>query len=587
MEGEGGSRIPTRNRSLAPVQATQSKGRKPPSAESGKPDVMVSAPETGRRMTRQDAASTRGVPGPILLTIAAVAAAGLAFLYSSNEFRAIGGLGFPLDDSWIHLQFARQVALGQGLAYRGADLVSGSTAPLWTALLSLSMLLPVPIVLTVKALGITLFALSAIAVWRLARALDLEPSLATLAMTLFLFTDWMVWSALSGMEILLAIWLSLEGSILHLRERRSQELPPRSLLLFALAALVRPELLLLVVLALIDRVLDLGRGEAGSRVSSRSRALLPGVVAACLPLVVVATVNVVIGGSPFPQTLAVKTEGINHILPPLRSLFRVVEILFRPQPFMALLAGGGALALFDRLGGERDRGLLPAMWLFGLPLAYATLSPPDGEMVVGNFGRYFFVLLPFMIVLGVVALESASLRLRELLDGSALARPVMLSIVLVLLLPSVAATLRGAQRYARNVFDVETSDVAAGHWLRQTLPETAVLAVQDVGAIAYLTENPLIDMAGITTPEILPYIKGDRRGSDASGLGGLFEYLREQRVDYMVLFPESYGGMKTLLELEPELRPVYEREIPGNITMAGSRLLVLATPWGGHTRVEP
>ena len=39
---------------------------------------------------------------------------------------------FPLDDSWIHLQFARNLAEGRGFSYNPGVPVSGSTAPLWT-----------------------------------------------------------------------------------------------------------------------------------------------------------------------------------------------------------------------------------------------------------------------------------------------------------------------------------------------------------------------------------------------------------------------------------------------------------------------
>ena len=48
--------------------------------------------------------------------------------------------GFPLDDSWIHLVFARNLATGHGLSFNPGDLVIGSTAPLWTALLSVLFL---------------------------------------------------------------------------------------------------------------------------------------------------------------------------------------------------------------------------------------------------------------------------------------------------------------------------------------------------------------------------------------------------------------------------------------------------------------
>ena len=63
--------------------------------------------------------------------------------YLAVERWTLGGrLGWPLDDSWIHLQFARNLAAGRGLAYNSGELVTGSTAPLWTALLALLAYLP-------------------------------------------------------------------------------------------------------------------------------------------------------------------------------------------------------------------------------------------------------------------------------------------------------------------------------------------------------------------------------------------------------------------------------------------------------------
>src|SRR4026207_1010669 len=44
----------------------------------------------------------------------------------------VGLATFPLDDSWIHLQFARNLAEGRGFAYNPGVPVSGSTAPLST-----------------------------------------------------------------------------------------------------------------------------------------------------------------------------------------------------------------------------------------------------------------------------------------------------------------------------------------------------------------------------------------------------------------------------------------------------------------------
>ena len=51
--------------------------------------------------------------------------------------RVVAGVaGFPLDDAWIHLHFARNLAEGAGFAYNPGRPVAGSTAPLWTLLLA-------------------------------------------------------------------------------------------------------------------------------------------------------------------------------------------------------------------------------------------------------------------------------------------------------------------------------------------------------------------------------------------------------------------------------------------------------------------
>ena len=49
--------------------------------------------------------------------------------------------GFPLDDSWIHLTYARNLALHGEWAFQPGKSTAGSTAPLWTLLLAIGFLL--------------------------------------------------------------------------------------------------------------------------------------------------------------------------------------------------------------------------------------------------------------------------------------------------------------------------------------------------------------------------------------------------------------------------------------------------------------
>src|SRR5204863_6523238 len=70
--------------------------------------------------------------------------------------RLIAGVaGFPLDDSWIHLHFARNIAEGAGFSYNPGVPVAGSTAPLWTLLLALGAFVFGSSLAMVKAVGVT------------------------------------------------------------------------------------------------------------------------------------------------------------------------------------------------------------------------------------------------------------------------------------------------------------------------------------------------------------------------------------------------------------------------------------------------
>ena len=66
------------------------------------------------------------------------------FGFVAAELRIAGEIGLPLDDSWIHLRFADNLAAGHGFAINPGVPVAGSTAPLWTLCLALAIALGVP-----------------------------------------------------------------------------------------------------------------------------------------------------------------------------------------------------------------------------------------------------------------------------------------------------------------------------------------------------------------------------------------------------------------------------------------------------------
>jgi hypothetical protein len=508
-----------------------------------------------------------------------IAAAALPALALAVAERYLFGdlAGFPLDDPWIHLQFARNLADGHGLSYDGGRLVAGSTAPLWTALVSVLLWLPGSAEAWVKAAGIAFHAASVGVAYGLGRRLGLARPRAALAAGLVALADAVVWSSVSGMEVPLFVLLSLAGISRHLAEREEPRRPPLSFLLLGLAALARPEGLLLPLLAAIDRTVvpdSGGRGLALSGSGARRAAL--GLALAAIVVVPVGLAYLAISGSPLPTTLAAKSAGPPQWIPQMRHLGAILDFLFAALPLPTLLAAGGAAVLVGRVGGTRDRGLLLPAWGFALPVATSMISSGEA-LLFGNFGRYFFPLLPVVALLAVVGLDVVP---PESLRGLRIGRwrlPLAVpTVLLLLLLPAAVRTLRGGGLYLQARSNVEDSDVAAADWLAANVPADALLGLCDIGVIKYRLPNPIVDLAGIASPERRQYLDRMRREHGLRWPEALRLWLEEVRPEIVVIYPRWFP----LLDKDPKRFPVLHRiAIPDNIAMGGDELVVYATPW--------
>ena len=69
----------------------------------------------------------------VILAVAVIIGAGIYLFASAFIYH----IGFPLDDSWIHQTYARNLALYGQWAFQLGHPYAGSTAPLWTFLLAI------------------------------------------------------------------------------------------------------------------------------------------------------------------------------------------------------------------------------------------------------------------------------------------------------------------------------------------------------------------------------------------------------------------------------------------------------------------
>jgi len=462
-------------------------------------------------------------------------------LFLIRERAVAHGAGFPLDDSWIHLHFARNIAEGAGFSYNPGVPVAGSTAPAWTVLLAAAALVGGASLVTAKLLGVAVTLGAALVVRRACLASGAPADVALTAGVALLWMGPVAWGALSGMEVGLAALLVATALLSLARDRTSW-----TAVAGALAALARPEALLLLPCLLLARPL-----------TWRRLAVFGTVTAAILAPAVAFSWTTV--GTPVPATATAKVEGgligwVAGVREPAALTWWV-----RPRAFTTewaqwltqthwLLPWAALAALVTAWVRRCRQFAIVGMALIAHPLGMALLAPYRGPAF--QEGRYSTHLLPVAIVLCAVAMRRAGLRMRRVILA------VFLTLALVPLAPA-------AERYAWGVQNINAMQVHLGRWLSEHTPPRATLAVNDIGAIAYFSRREVIDLMGLITPEILPFRREGERG--------VLEFVAARCPDFLVIFPTWFPRLAAREDL---FVPIHRVRLDRVEVSGGSEMVV-------------
>lgn len=498
-----------------------------------------------------------------LVALAAVAAV-ILFVAGAAYFSR---LGFPLDDSWIHQTYARNLAESGRWAYVPGVSSSGSTAPLWTLLLALGYLLRLPYLWWAYLLGtacLVWLAWMGMTLWR-----ALWPAAAErdwIAGLVLVLTWPLVWAAVSGMETLLFIALGLTILVLYVQER-----PGREALLGLLCGwliLVRPDGLLLFLLV--------GAGLVWRWFKERPTTNLGGVArflgATLLPLVPYFSFNLAVSGEVWPNTFYAK-QAEYAVLLARPFLGRFVSLLYLSlggpeegwRGIMAahlLLLPGVVVAAVQAVRADlKARALLrtlPLLWAGGHVFLYAWRLP-----VTYQHGRYLWAALPVWILFGLAGWRVLLGRTRDWGMSGRVARPVA-SLSFALLL--VIFLFLGAQAYATDVGFIEGEMVLTARWLAANTPPDAIVAAHDIGAIGYFAQRPLLDLAGLISPEVVPYL-----GNEAA----LADYVLSQPAEYLITAP---GWPYRTLTDRPDVQLLFDTRYAWTRLQGLNNMTVFALP---------
>jgi arabinofuranosyltransferase len=497
------------------------------------------------------------------LRAALVAApATLAVWYLGAELARQGRLGFPLDDPYIHLVYARNLARGHGLSFNPGELSPGATSPLWVVLLAAGSLLGAPLEWLAIILGVLAACAAAWLTFEVGRAARLPEGLAFLAALAVALAGRFTWASLSGMEACLGAAAAAGVVRLQLSNLVGTRRYVTLGLVSGLAAQVRPELALLGLVVVGTEVVSAFRGP---RRSEALRALLGWGVpfaAVMLPYILFCLATT---GRPLPNTYYAKSFFLatsdSVVLRDLRARYLpgLWEMMQGDSPLLAWLVIPGGLLWLFRSGLRRAPAV--ALWPL-LFMAYSVARAPFHF----NASRYTVPLMPFLALLTMPPLAWLLARLRT---GRS-RRLLELGACLAILLGAMQFHLFAWKTYQEQVDNIIKMQVRMGEWVGANLPPGARVASNDIGAITWYGRRYCIDVMGLASSDLVTYMFEWRRSHPAGEPDDYVPgYLERARPDYCVLFPAWFPQ----LTRAPWMRKMYEIDYP-NSTGGGNELVV-------------
>ena len=408
-----------------------------------------------------------------MIALIAVVVVALACWFLASEWKIAGEWGYALDDSWIYATMARNLATGHGFAFNPDEPVAGATGPLYTFILAFFYLAFREVVWSAKIFGILCQIGAGICVYLTALSLLPGRRLLSLGAALFVVASPpLVWGMLSGMEIPLYLLLVCAGLALYVRSRGVW-----AIAVWSLGVWARPDGLFLVALGLLAPPREIARR-----------------LAVALPILLAFfAFNHVIGGHWMPQTVSAKAHfGLNLVGRTWNMMrewgalwgipYRPTDAIEAPAIFLPLLLLGAAVTV--------RRWPLLVLYAIGFPLALSLFREHSA-----SHKRYILYVVPFVALLSVAALDWLERRFpKRLPRGFAAAAAGICLVAQGFYLPAKA------DNYGWNVQNINKMQVVLGRFVKLVTKPGDVVAVNDIGAIAYFGERRVIDLMGLISP---------------------------------------------------------------------------------------
>lgn len=466
-------------------------------------------------------------------------------------------MGVPLDDTWIHFQFADNFANGNFFEFNPGEPTAGTTSPLYVIIMGItSFIIPNFIVNSLILSGL-FYILSCIFVYKISLFLFQRKytplkegtdsiinseKLSLLASMLTVFAGRFAWASMSGMETTLFTFFTLVGVYFHLKELKSKTLTLLPSLFFAFSAVLRPEGMLLYSLYALNVILNLLKDKAFKQYFIK---LFSGLIIFLCIVLPYFIFSYLISGHFFPNTFRGQGGGFSFV-PNFTYLKIVINFIFRDNFITGSLLFIFIYYYFSNLKNyfkEMEYINLIALWTIFLPLISSVLIPNWRHHV-----RYTMPLIPFINIIAVyyliILLNKNFLHKLKSLFYSKKYAPALIVLFSLFYYFIYAAAL------GKNVDNINSQQVKIAEWVKNNVGRDETIALNDIGAITFISKNRIIDMAGLVTPEILEY----RKYTWDDNLDSLNYLLKKNDVSYIVIYDhwfkeylQKYGDQFTFI----------------------------------------
>jgi len=477
----------------------------------------------------------------------------LSVYYLVSAASVNGYNGFPLDDPWIHLTFAKNLSEYGSFSYFKNEMsTAGSTSPIYTIVLAAGFLITKNEMVLSYALGIIFLVMAGIWFYKLSSFnFGKENLFAIFATALFAADKWMSFIADSGMETTMFIFLLLITAYSYQKRQAVATAVFAGLIMWT-----RPDGTAFLGALALDYIFNtyLAKKDKSIKLFTKQELTKAGLVFA---LIVVAYfgLNLKLSGSLLPNTYNAK---LTYYSPEFRSradfLKGEVWDYFTSGAYGIFMIGfliSVIKLISDIFKKKYNANFLYVVFIFALVFIYWYKLP-----YAHRFGRYLMPIIPFLILVSITGFRDAGRMLTQYFKNKSFSTGLVFVVIAVSLFMSLQNYLDNKKVFADECKYIYERQVVAAKWLRDNTKEGDVVGTHDVGAIAYYSGRKIVDVAGLVTPELITKL------NDKDYTAYMAEYLKKSNVSYLAFLREWYRvANQTPLFISPENAPQEIMEI--------------------------